>query len=522
MPTLVERLNRPVVAILAVAAIAAGIRLWGLSQPADLVFDEIYYAKAGCVFIGGSDDECRVESSDEHYWVENKWDMGSWVHPPLGKWMTGMGIKAFGMDAFGWRVPSAVSGTLVAVMVAVIAQLLFARPGWSFVAGTLIAMDGLNVVMSRVAMLDVHLEFWVVLGFLCLVLDRRWIDRRTAACQETLAPQEPILDGGPNAGPGADPAIADPPRRAVRVPSPLLRPWRFAAGAALGAGIAVKWSGVTALVAAVVLAVMWETTRRHRGEVSRKRAFVRTLGMETLGLFLAFLLVPAAVYMASWLPWFHHFGFDLSAWWENHKAMWDYHRGLTEFAYDSKSKTFTPTHAYYSDAWSWILLRRPVNFYVSDAGANVRQILTVGNPVLFWGCVWALPYAAWSWWRRRDWAAGFVTVAFFGMWLPWFDVSRPEFFFYALPLTPFMALATVYTLRDLSEARFVVREDTGEVAVDPETGQPAISSRHPYRPIVWIYLIAFVALFIWFWPLYVGSLIPDSYWRLHIWLPSWN
>ena len=45
-------------------------------------------------------------------------------------------------------------------------------------AGPLVALDGLNVVMSRVAMLDIHLSFWVVLGFLCLVLDRRWIDVR--------------------------------------------------------------------------------------------------------------------------------------------------------------------------------------------------------------------------------------------------------------------------------------------------------------------------------------------------------
>lgn len=522
MPAFVRRLNRPIVAIIAVAALAGGIRLWGLSQPADLVFDEIYYAKSGCVFIGGTDQTCRVESSDEHYWVENKWDMGSWVHPPLGKWMTGMGIKAFGMDAFGWRLPSAISGTLVAVMVALLAQLLFAKTVWTFVAGAMVAMDGLNVVMSRIAMLDVHLEFWVVLGFLCLVLDRRWIDRRTAA-KEAVETPPPSDEGStePAEQPGS-PEQPEPRRRAPRVPSPLWRPWRFAAGVAFGAGIAVKWSGISALAVAVLLTLIWETTRRNRGDVSRTRAFARTIGMETLGILLAFLLVPALVYMATWLPWFNHFGFHLGAWWDNQKAMWDYHKGLTEFAYDSKTETFTPTHSYYSEAWSWILLRRPVNLYVLDVGDQVRQILTIGNPVLFWGSVWAIPYAAWSWWRRHDWTAGFVTVAFLGLWLPWFAVSRPQFSFYALPLTPFMVLASVITLRDLSEAKLVVREDTGEVAIDPETGRPAISSRHPYRPIVWVYLVAFVALFIWFWPLYVGSQIPDSFWRLHIWLPTWN
>jgi dolichyl-phosphate-mannose-protein mannosyltransferase len=520
---LVRGLNRPVVAILAVGLLAGGLRLWSLSQPPDLVFDELYYAKAGCVYIGGSDRTCRIESSDEHFWVEDKWDVGSWVHPPLGKWMTAMGIKAFGMDAFGWRLPSAISGTLVAVMVALMAQLLFARPAWTFVAGAAIALDGLNLVMSRTAMLDVHLELWVALGFLCLVLDRRWIDARTSPLDAGEVEGEAAVEPNPAVGltSGAGTTVVRA-RRTVKVPSPLWRPWRFAAGIALGAGVAVKWSGVTAIAGAVLLSVVWETTRRHRDGVSRGRAFARTMGMETLGLVVAFVLLPVLVYMAAWVPWFNHFGWNLDAWWENHKAMWRYHRELTEFAYDADTDSFTPTHGYYSDAWSWLLVRRPVNFYVLDVGDKVRQILTVGNLALFWGTVFSIPYASWAWWRKRDWRAGFIVLAFGSMWVPWFFVSRPEFYFYALPMTPFMALAATYLLRDLSEARLVLREDTGEVSTDPETGLPAISARHPFRPVVWIYLAIYLVLFVWFWPLLVGSLIPDSLWRLHIWMTSWN
>ena len=40
-------------------------------------------------------------------------------------------------------------------------------------------------------------------------------------------------------------------------------------------------------------------------------------------------------------------------------------------------------------------------------------------------------------------------MPFLVMWLPWFVVSRPQFFFYVLPMTPFMALAAVYTLAGL-------------------------------------------------------------------------
>ncbi len=179
MSSLLERFNRPVVAILVITAVTGILRFWDLGHPTGFVFDEVYYAKAGCIFIGGSDATCKIDSSDEHYWVEHKWDVGSWVHPPLGKWMTGMGIKAFGMDAFGWRFASAVAGTLIATFVALIAYLLFGSVVWTYVAGLLVAVEHLNHVQARVALLDVHLEFWIVVGFLFLLLDRRWIDRRT-------------------------------------------------------------------------------------------------------------------------------------------------------------------------------------------------------------------------------------------------------------------------------------------------------------------------------------------------------
>ena len=83
------------------------------------------------------------------------------------------------MSSFGWRFTSALAGIGVAVFTALMAQLLLGRPVWTFVAGLLIAVDGLNVVHSRIALLDIHLAFWVSLGFLMLLLDRRWIDRRT-------------------------------------------------------------------------------------------------------------------------------------------------------------------------------------------------------------------------------------------------------------------------------------------------------------------------------------------------------
>jgi dolichyl-phosphate-mannose-protein mannosyltransferase len=522
MPTLLARLNRPIVAILAVAAIAGAVRFVHLSQPSGFVFDEIYYPKAGCIYLGWSDKTCRIDSSDERFWRTEKWDVGSWVHPPLGKWTIAVGIKAFGMNEFGWRVMSALAGTLVAVMVAMMAQLLFDSPLWAFVGGLLISIEHLNVVMSRVGLLDVHLEFWITLGFLCVLLDRRWIDRRTPGAAEGSPPL-----GSENDDTDVGGGAPEPPREAAHrlggVPSPLWRPWRFAAGAALGAACAVKWSGITAVAAAVFLAYLWETTRRHRGATGRGRAFLRTFAMETLGITLAFLVVPVVVYMTTWIPWFNHFGWSFKSFWQDTVAMWDYHKNLKEFAYDSITKHYTPTHPYYSRPWSWIPMLRPVSFYVQNQpGGGIRQIVALGSPAIFWGSLGSLPYAGFAWRRKRDWRPGFALMTFLFLYLPWFAVSRPQFFFYVLPSTPFMVLALTYALRDLAEARIVLRDrETGEVATNPDTGQPAISTQHPYRWIAWAFVIAALGLFIWFWPVLTAGPLSHAMWRARVWFRGW-
>ena len=174
------------------------------------------------------------------------------------------------------------------------------------------------------------------------------IDRRTErAAASTPVAVEP--EGGEAGDPDDEPG--DPPSR-LRVPSPFLRPWRLAAGAAFGAATAVKWSGAMAIPAAVLLTYIWETTRRRREGRTRKNAFVRTLGMETLGVVIAFAIVPLLVYTLAWIPWFTHFEPSLADFLTQHRDMWRYHRDLRATALDPATDTFTPTHVYYSKAWT--------------------------------------------------------------------------------------------------------------------------------------------------------------------------
>jgi dolichyl-phosphate-mannose--protein O-mannosyl transferase len=508
----VSKINRPVVAILAVAAIAGYLRFVHLAYPEHRVFDEYYYTKSACIFLGYSDDRCDINSADERFWRDNEWDTGAWVHPPLGKWMIALGEKAFGTESMGWRVSAAATGTATVILLAVIIQLLFASPIWTFTGGLLLATESLNLVLSRTGILDIFVAFWVVLIFVFLLLDRRWIERRTDdAIAVAGATAPPPIAGGSDAsvetiggdgssmamtGEGAESHARPSVRR--RLPTPLWRPYRFAAGAAGGAAMATKWSGITAVVTAAAIGFGWEVMRRRRFGV--KSPFVRTLTTEGFGLVLALAITPAIVYFVTYIPWFVHFHWDLAKWADDQQKAWNFHRDLR--ATDDQGQ---PWSAYFSPAWQWILLRRPVYFYGAFPTEGVRQVIYAqGNPVIFWGSILAIPYTAYAWWRDRDWRAAFVFVTVAGLYLPWFAVSRPQFLFYAAPITPFFVLACVYALRDLSEMHVMG------------------SRSRPFLPLAVGLVAASVILFLWFWPVLTAGRLSDAGFMLRVWFPSWT
>jgi dolichyl-phosphate-mannose--protein O-mannosyl transferase len=496
MLPLLAKLNRPIVAILAVGAIAGMLRFNHLGYPERRIFDEYYYPKSACIFLGYSNDRCDINSSAERLWRDQQNDTGAWVHPPLGKWMIALGELGFGTESFGWRVSSAVSGTATVMLLAFIVHLLFTSAIWTFVGGLLLAVENLNFVQSRTAMLDIFVTFWIVLGLAFLLMDRRWIERRTP---EPAAPA-----GDPAAGSMGDPPPSPPLRR--RLPAPLWRPWRFAAGVALGAGLATKWSAFTAVAVAVALSILWEVSRRRRAGVSRP---VRdAIPAEGFGLVLAFLIVPSVVYVASYAGWFAHFGFDLGQWMALQGSMYDWHRNLSSI----DLATGEPIHPYLAQAWKWILLWRPVVYY-ADFGDGVRQVIYAnGNPAIFWGSILAIPYAAFSWWNKRDWRAGFVVLTVAGLYLPWFLVERPQFIFYATPITPFFVLACVYALKQLSEVRFAALHAAGNRA----------RTVRPYLPLAVAFVVAAVGLFVWFWPTLTGGPLSDEGWLVRAWFPTWT
>ena len=139
------------------------IRIWHLNLPKGYIFDEIYYAK-------------NANSLIEHGVELNEQGGADFiVHPPLGKWLIGIGIKIFGNNEFGWRIIPALVGTACVILIYLIAQRLFNSILLSSTAALLMALDGLALVMSRVALLDIFLMFFILLCCYFILTNNLWL-----------------------------------------------------------------------------------------------------------------------------------------------------------------------------------------------------------------------------------------------------------------------------------------------------------------------------------------------------------
>jgi len=154
---------REIAPISLIIAFALILRLWRLNLPKGYIFDEVYYAKnANSIIRNG----VELNSQGQAEFI---------VHPPLGKWLIGIGIKIFGNNEFGWRISAAVIGTLSVVLIYFITKELFNSIFLSNIAAALMALDGLALVMSRVALLDIFLMFFILLAFYFLVKNYLWL-----------------------------------------------------------------------------------------------------------------------------------------------------------------------------------------------------------------------------------------------------------------------------------------------------------------------------------------------------------
>ncbi|WP_405592224.1 dolichyl-phosphate-mannose--protein mannosyltransferase [Streptomyces sp. NBC_01092] len=491
---------------LLVALVAGLLRHWELGSPRAVVFDETYYAKdAWALLQHGYEGAWPADRAaiDKLILADPKriplgTDPSFVVHPPMGKWVIALGECAFGLNPIGWRFMVALLGTASVLMLCRIGRRLFRSTALGCLAGVLMAVDGLHFVMSRTALLDLIVMFFVLAAFGALLIDR---DRARARLADAL-PES----GRPDADTGATTPLG-------------WRPWRIAAGVLLGLACATKWNGMFCLAAFGTMAVLWDVGgRRVAGAWHPYRAMLRR---DAGPAFLSLVPVAFVTYVASWSGWFatgngyfRHWADGRGGTWSwipaPLRSLWHYQHQVYDFHVH-----LTQDHPYQSTPWSWLVQSRPVLYFAESSefgqsgctasGGCTRQMLALGTPMLWWTACCALVYLLYRWALRRDWRGGAILCGAAAGYLPWFQYQQRTIFnFYAVVFVPFLCLAVAMLLGAL-------------------LGPPGASEGRRTVGAVGAGTLVLLILwnFIYFFPIYTGQVIPVEAWRDRMWIPTW-
>ncbi|MGI5877027.1 MAG: phospholipid carrier-dependent glycosyltransferase [Christensenellales bacterium] len=419
------------------------------SQMNGTYFDEIYHARTAWEHLNGIEP------------YEN-------THPPLGKDIISLGVVLFGMTPFGWRFMGALFGVLMIPVMYLLGKALFRDSRLAFIAAFLMTFDFMHFTQTRIATIDTYGVFFILCMYACMYIYYRMSFNNT-------------------------------PLMRTLVPLGL-------SGIFFGLGAASKW---ICLYAGAGLAVLffyslwmrWQEFRAAsdagragigESEARRiRRRFPRNVIVTLLWCVLFFIIIPAGIYIASYIPYLNvtGAGHDLRDVWQNQINMFNYHSRLVD------------DHFFQSPWYQWPVIWKPMWFYQNTylAPGWMGSIATMGNPAVWWPGLVAMVALLMRTARRRaaEPLGLFVAIGFLAQYLPWVLVPRSMFIYHYFASVPFIIFAVVYYIRE----RYIGRPDG--------------------KKRVLIYLGVVLLLFLWFYPVMSGLPIPSWLGRTMRWLPTW-
>ena len=334
-------------AISASIVVAAALRFWHLGSPAEPVYDETKVLRQAHSFLHG-------------------WRPPYSTHPPAAKLLVALSVSLFGNYPWGWRAANALMGTALVPITYLLARRLFRSKLAASIAAALLLCEGMFLVASRLAMINIvyiTLGAWAYLMLWCFV--------------------------------------QNPAPRTQRIQL-------LAMSLLLGLYVSTKAaiSEVAVLLCLIVIAV------NVVGPVPL-RPFPRLAHLITAKLIGAcglvvgiVLLVYLAVFMTySWVVW-RGIG-DLVAY---HQRVFNYNSGLP-FSFPNASPF-----------WSWPFLLHPYAYWKRDLlNGAVEVIWCGGNPLLWWAVLPAILIAMVRGYTQKSMAWMFLAagyLAYLAMWIP--------------------------------------------------------------------------------------------------------
>ena len=350
--------------------------IWLAVPTGTLIFDEAYYVNAARVILGWD------LTPGAHYAGSVAGLDPNTEHPPLGKLLMATSMAVFGDNGLGWRLPSLIAGMISLGALYKIVRATGESAWLGVLAVGVFGFDNLALVHGRIGTLDM-----MVLAALLLsawaALRARWL----------------------------------------------------AAGALVGLGLLVKLTALYGLLAllvmiAIALAGAWRGKRRLQWRDVRPGVSV-----------LVGTLLVAGAGMWTLDARFSSFANPV----DHVRHMLDYGAGLTR-------PGGPPTDCISNDSapWQWLANDCEMRYLriATDTSTDGRIIATHAtidfrgamNPVLLGAMTFAIPFAIWSAWRRRNRLAIWALIWMGANYLPYVALAllnnRITYIYYFLPVVP--------------------------------------------------------------------------------------
>lgn len=312
-----------------------------------------------------------------------------WQHPKLRDLLTYLSLDWFGPTVAGLKGASLLLGTLSVPVLGLLGRRLFASGGIGLLAAFFLAVDPVHIDFSRQAIQEVQVPFFSLLGLLVALYYR----------------------------PGR--------------PLPLL-----ICGVLFGLGLAGKWYVIFPM-AVTLASLAWRV--RCQPDWSRRDKWG-----ETALLLAALTLLPATVYLLTYLPWFVQGGHDLSDWVTVQLIMVRenlVHQGFNTYLMENSSR---PALWFLKPvAWADFVL----------AGPTPTVWIAVSNPFVWLLTLPAVGLMTYRGIKERREGLLFLAAIFWASYLPLALAKRPIWVNTSFAVTPFAFLAVAYAVVAVTRQR---------------------------------------------------------------------
>lgn len=368
--------------------------MMNITKKQEYIFNFIFIIISSALFFYHINNFPNLYFDENHYvpaakeWLNFAPTMNL-EHPPLGKYIIAMGLALFGDTPLGWRVFSLVAGILSLYLCLALARMIFKNQILAFLIALFSLFNFWFYVQSRIAMLDIFMIFFLLLGFYFYL--------------------KSLSTGEKNK-----------------------KLFTYLSAAGWGLAVACKWSAVFIYIPFYIIFAFKSYTEKSKATKS-KDGILREI--------LLFGITSVGIYYFTFLPYaFVETNLKIS-WWEIFINL--------QLKILDLQKAVIQAHSYNSPWYQWPFMIRPIwyEFIKLADSDNFRGVVLLGNPLQMVLGFFAILTGLFRWDKLNSNGKS-ILVLFLCSWLWWGLTSRKvSFFYYFFPSAIFYSFLVPIALK---------------------------------------------------------------------------